>query len=179
MTGEQLLKLLTAGQVKRYHAQLTLKEQTVAEHSHSVAMLCWAITGGSASAALLMAALTHDLGERWTGDMPAPVKNGSPFVHDYMKDMERRALRLVGYVDQPLSDQESRVLKLADALDGLLFCWREWQYGNQHLANDGVHANYADYAASAYTAVQNGGIVAPCISELIAYLSYATGKETA
>jgi 5'-deoxynucleotidase YfbR-like HD superfamily hydrolase len=139
------LKLaLDGGHVKRYHAKSTLKEETVAEHSYVVA---WLVTLGSnyrPSAALLLAALQHDVPECVLGDMPSPTKLsmnlGSAFAA-----AEAGIFRDAGMPDfaESLTGSERALLKLADNLSGWLKCVHERQLGNTTLAN--TEANYRDY----------------------------------
>ena len=68
-----ILKVLEGGEVKRYHTMPTIGEQTVANHSWGVAViLSWLKPDISPKA--LLKALTHDVAEKQTGDMPAPTK---------------------------------------------------------------------------------------------------------
>ena len=69
-----LTDFITYGaEVKRYHTVTTLQCETVGHHSHGVAMLC-VVLCPTATRALLLAALMHDLAEQATGDIPSPAK---------------------------------------------------------------------------------------------------------
>lgn len=125
-----LEELLKTGQVKRYHTEAPLRPQDVAQHVYNVVWLCWWLTDGAPSAQLLMAALSHDSGERWTGDMPAPVKRKLGVGYT-MEVMEAQALADIGVeLNLRLSPEEDKVLRVADALEGVFYCYREVQCGN-------------------------------------------------
>lgn len=122
------------GLTERFHTRPGLRRNTNAQHQHGVAMLCFWLAEEKPSAALLMAALTHDLAEQVTGDVPAPTKwrIGSELL-DQLED-DARALYLGRFT---LDEDEQRKLRLADALDGLLYCSTELQLGNRRHAVTG------------------------------------------
>jgi 5'-deoxynucleotidase YfbR-like HD superfamily hydrolase len=128
------------GRVQRYHTHTTLRVDTVGQHSHNVAMLCIMFCDGKPGEALLMAALTHDLAEHILGDIPSPAKRAMD--RDKLNAMETQLLRDVGF-DTELSPFNDWVLKLADIVDGLLFCAEESEMGNNTLED--VHETYFNY----------------------------------
>lgn len=67
------------GYTTRYHTERTLREDTVGHHSFNVAAIVMYVRP-DASAALLRAALLHDVAEHVLGDIPAPVKIGRAHV---------------------------------------------------------------------------------------------------
>lgn len=125
--------LLNGTLVKRYHAVDTIKEDLVGRHSHGVAMLAWAMTDGKASANLLMRCLTHDMGEQATGDVPSHTKRAlgeeALAALDAMEDgvLEDNGLLIF------LMPEEENIAKIADCLDGMLFCVRERRLGNKNM----------------------------------------------
>jgi 5'-deoxynucleotidase YfbR-like HD superfamily hydrolase len=140
----EILDFIVFGsETKRFHTMPTLREQRVDSHSHGVAMLCMLLAESEPSANLLLAALTHDLAEHKFGDLPAPAKRTMPDTVDVLGrrtfrqawgDMETTALNEVGLRwDQMLSDKERRWLKLADAMEGCLYCIRERMMGNKYI----------------------------------------------
>lgn len=135
------VKFITAGgEVTRYHTVRVLQQETVGHHSFGVAMYCYLM--GSPSANLLMAALTHDLAEHITGDCPAPAKRELG-IGEAMNALEDRILRDIG-LEFPLTDAERRTLKLADIFQGMSFCTRELQLGNQNIRP--IFNRYKSYA---------------------------------
>lgn len=117
-------------------------------------MLCAYLVGTEMpgiGANLLMAALTHDMSEHKVGDMPAPVKRELPDYDDVpfrevWGAMEERLLAEQGFDwAHTLSENETRVLKLADAADGCLYCIRERAMGNKLIVE--VWDNFWSYFA--------------------------------
>lgn len=80
-----------------------------------------------------MAALVHDLAEWQVGDIPAPAKRRFKFGQE--ADHAEHALLEYFGMNFQLTDHEQRLLKIADAMDGLLFLIRERSLGNRALTN--------------------------------------------
>lgn len=140
---EQLDMLVRGAAVKRFHTVQTITTDTVGEHSHSVAMLALIISDMQASAALLAAALVHDLAEHVVGDIPAPFKRYAA-THDgldlstFEDDLLAEArLNIV------LNSDDKVLLKCCDILSGLLFCAKEYRLGNIGVLV--ITARYSDY----------------------------------
>ena len=136
------------GFVKRYHTQHTIHQQTVGHHSFNVAWICEFITAGAASRNLLMAALQHDIAEFHVGDVPAPTKRRVTEVKELFDAIENEVLIEHGHPDyvSMLTDEEKAILKVADCLEGMLFCLRELKMGNLHAET--AYHNFQNYAAS-------------------------------
>lgn len=146
-------------ETRRFHGLPMLDYQRIDAHQYGVAMLVSLLVGEAAPAArqltLLHAALTHDLAEWVTGDMPAPTKRRLP---DYVTSdpisindsigsypggkresfrevygrMEDEIMTEAGFPLVELDARDKRVLKLADAAEGCLHVIRERQMGNAH-----------------------------------------------
>jgi len=104
------------------------RQQTVAEHSHGVAVLV-TIVEPNASAELLQAALFHDISEAVTGDVPSTAKWAYPEVRAALNaasmDIEQKAcLRMT------LTVHEQNVLRWCDMAELVLFALEEWYGGN-------------------------------------------------
>src|SRR5574337_169888 len=121
-----------AGQVRRYHTEVTIKDQSVGEHSFNVAWLCHLLTKQRPMSALLLHALAHDAAKPATGDIPAPTKR-SLKIRDTVDALENEIMGKAGLDLPPLDDHNAHILKLADALDGVLWCLREWELGNRTI----------------------------------------------
>lgn len=139
-----------AGHVKRNHTQLTIRTQNVAEHSYGVAHLVESISGGTASKALIMAALQHDVAEQVTGDIPQPFKAWNPNVDKVLNEYEKayeQDQSLNTYI-LSLSEMELNILKCADLMDYLFFVAEEVAMGNRYYAKsvDRVIALTLSYA---------------------------------
>jgi 5'-deoxynucleotidase YfbR-like HD superfamily hydrolase len=120
--------IVDGSEVRRFHTIRTVKEETVGHHSLLVAMIC-RLLSTNCSNTLLLAALTHDLAESVTGDIPAPVK--ARMSKAALGKTEEEILDDIGlgYVKE-LTIEERRVLTLADRLAGLVFCRQEISMGN-------------------------------------------------
>lgn len=127
--------LRMGGQVRRFHIAPIIGEQTLAEHQYHVAMLCYWLWREAyqeePSMHLMMVALTHDLPEQYTGDMPANVKRDS-ILKERMDALEEEFVEQYA-LGWPLTDEEKLVLKWADTLEGLLFCLEQKRLGNTNL----------------------------------------------
>lgn len=143
MSGlKDMLEFIRAGgESKRYHVVRTLFPDTIAQHSFHVAWLCWTLSLGAPSAALIMAALAHDLAEHATGDVPAPLKRRLNIRAELgaIEDefLAKHSLKF------ELTAAEQRVLGLSDALDGMWFCIREQEMGNSGMV--GIYNNFSTY----------------------------------
>lgn len=141
---KQLDMVGRSGRVKRYHSQPVVHVQSVGEHTYGVLWLV-VLLSGYASQPLLLAALMHDAPEYHTGDIPAPSKRqaGVKAMFDSMEDGVFKGLSL----EYPaLSEADARTLKMADILEGALFCAWELNRGNREI-HECLH-NYISYAES-------------------------------
>ena len=92
-----------------------------------------------------MAALSHDIAEHEVGDIPSPTKRAlglRKMLHEYESGFARDAL---GAVHGALPAEEKLIIKLADCLDGVMFCYREARLGNSRMR--GAFYNFRSYAA--------------------------------
>lgn len=110
-----------SGDVERFHSIPNVRKQTIAAHSWGVAVIINHIYP-EASKDLILEALYHDTAEACTGDIPAPVKRASPQIKLLLDGMEHdwRMTRDIPVAE--LSEEETVVLKIADALDGMMYC---------------------------------------------------------
>lgn len=128
------------GSTQRFHTTRTITPNTVAEHSFGVAWACYILSSGKPSASLLMAALAHDLPEFITGDIPSPAKRK---MNIDTSEIDDGVLSLVGEGLMDLLSSEERTLKLADCLDGMMFCVREKSLGNKTMGD--IFGKYCEY----------------------------------
>lgn len=68
---------------------------------------------------LLVACLTHDLGEYATADVPAPAK--TDYLRGMLEDMEAEALSAMGITFPALDETDRDRLKFLDRLDAYLW----------------------------------------------------------
>ena len=138
----EVLQFVSAGtEVARYHTVRTLQAETVGHHSHGVALLCLLLRP-DATPALLKAALVHDLAEHQLGDLPSPAKKKYG-IGEQVNALEAELLRGVG-LDVALTGDEQRTLKIADILQGMMFCRREIDLGNNKMRV--IFERYCSYA---------------------------------
>lgn len=122
-----------AGAIKRFHTVSIIGQQTVAEHSFYVALLCSELTGGNPSSELLKAALHHDLAEICTGDIPAPVKWKNPKLKCELANIER-VFEIIHGIDSFLTNEEEKlILKYADSLECAFFAVDQIMLGNKNM----------------------------------------------
>lgn len=128
--------------VRRFHQHPTNEVNTVGAHSAGVALMCLMIDPRCRKE-VLAGALTHDLGEWVTGDIPAPTKR-------MISDTARRELAAVEHeilndfdFSYELDRDEITLIKLGDYFDGLSFCIEEARRGNRTLLS--VAAVYISY----------------------------------
>ena len=137
--------IFDGAQSKRFHTVDTLRAQTIAQHSFGVAWLCVLLSESPASSDLILAALSHDLAEHKVGDVPSPTKRALRETGDALEIHEEGFLRDVNLF-YFLTEKEKTILKMADILDGMLFCLRERQLGNSLPHIKEVYSNYLRYA---------------------------------
>lgn len=155
-TGGGVLRTLNflrrASQTKRYHTEVVLKEQNVGEHSFNVAWLCYLLTNGHPMSALLLHSLAHDAAEHATGDIPSPTKRALG-IRSVVDTFEHTLMVDSGLVLPALDEHNMHILKLADALDGVLYCLREHNLGNRLI--DVVFRNFASYVREQLTSYRS------------------------
>lgn len=126
--------------VRRYHTLHTTVVDTVGAHSGGVAYLCALLAGPECSAALLKAALYHDLPEYVVGDVPSPIKVS---MNGALDKLEAEVLA-AHHVEEPvLTEKEVQLLKFCDAADGTLFCIEELRRGNRDIKD--IAEKYLQY----------------------------------
>lgn len=143
MSMPEFYVLFDAGSVARYHT-LSIRPQTLAEHSWGVAMIAHKISPEGASSRLLLACLHHDLAEKYTGDVPANVKWSHPSLCKELEAIEKKFQEDYGYQEilDGLSSQELAILKWADTFELCLYCVQQALQGNREAAlvqNRGVN----------------------------------------
>jgi 5'-deoxynucleotidase YfbR-like HD superfamily hydrolase len=130
-------------EVQRFHTMRTIQRNDVGHHSFHVAWLAWLMSPRDAHG-VVMAALTHDLAEHRTGDLPGDFKKDMGLSDDFAA-YENKLMAGVGLeqLGECLLPEEARILKLADLMEGCFFCISERSLGNDRLGH--VFANYRRY----------------------------------
>lgn len=106
----------------RYHAVPTVGTQTVGLHSWGVAVILLYLTEGNVRVELLQAAILHDAPEIHTGDIPFTTKRDNPVIKKALAELEAEAHRTIVLPFPELQPSEEALLKVADTLEGLLWC---------------------------------------------------------
>ena len=128
--------------VRRYHQRFTHEPDTVGKHSAGVALFVNMIDP-TARKELILAAISHDLGEVELGDIPAPTKRALDAKSKAALDrIENEVLDSLGH-GYELTGDEHLILKIADYCDGLCYSTEELRRGNKDLYQ--VGANYSAY----------------------------------
>lgn len=106
---------------RRWHCNPDLGHTTdpVGWHGARMAILALHLWPYS-SRNLIMACLTHDLGESVTGDIPWPAKQASPYLKQELDQMEAEALAGMGMKFETRPPDTAR-LKYLDRLDAYLW----------------------------------------------------------
>ena len=140
---EQLLFVRDGGHTLRYHTVHRIEHERVGQHSFGVAWLCYLLSPQVVSPVLLMHALGHDVAEWQTGDIPAPTKFALG-IKEAVDTHEAGLMEAMGFRWPDLTTAEERLLKLADAMDGMLSCTRERALGNTLIKT--CYVKFAEYA---------------------------------
>lgn len=113
-------KVLQSGNVVRFHNHIGVDKQKNSEHQWETALILQHIYP-QCSKDLLLAALTHDAAEYFTGDIPFPTKQASPELKLTLDKLEEEWEKEQGvYFD--LNHEEKFFLKLADTFSGMWYC---------------------------------------------------------
>jgi 5'-deoxynucleotidase YfbR-like HD superfamily hydrolase len=128
---KNLINILSGGEVKRYHTMKTIGEQTVANHSWGVAVILNWLKPDISKAALLKA-LSHDVAEKRTGDMPAPTKWYNEDLALELRKVEKDIEEELG-VNYELDAEEHEYFKQSDLFELLLYCVNQRSLGNTNV----------------------------------------------
>lgn len=123
--------------VKRFHTECLIREDTVGHHSANVAgIILYLYHPEIPSGNLLAAALFHDVAERRTGDIPATAKWLSTELRSALRTMEELVHRQVhiSLPDHMLSNDELHMLKFADSAELGMKCMHERDMGNRTVS---------------------------------------------
>lgn len=122
------------GAVERCHTIPHTRPYTVAAHSWGVAVLLHQIFSGHPRYyEALELALFHDVPERWTGDLPAPIKHNNKEVSNAIMNVDQAVAQ---WLDIPSEHEASEdafyIFKLCDLLELYLWAQEEMAMGNQN-----------------------------------------------
>tara|TARA_R110000796_G_scaffold252638_1_gene389679 strand:- start:6281 stop:6781 length:501 start_codon:yes stop_codon:yes gene_type:complete len=130
---DNIFEIMDCGVVKRYHTLETIGEQSIASHSWGVAIILEYLKP-DVSKDLIMKALTHDVTEAYTGDMPSPLKWAHPEVKKVLDKVEEKYEELLGVDQYSIISAEEKILyKQADMFELLFFCMKQRRMGNTNM----------------------------------------------
>lgn len=134
-----LVKARCGGKVERCHTIPHMPGYTNAAHSWGVAMLMFYLFPEDFPR-LSIYCLTHDIGEGWTGDIPAPALWAIQEVRNRLESVENSLIEAAGCprVDQ-LTKEDHEKLKICDRFELYLWCREQRNLGNLYV-NDCIAA---------------------------------------
>lgn len=127
--------------VKRWHMIDTTRQQNLAEHSANVAMLVfilvnrfpWLVENDPRpNAFAVMAALVHDIGESFTGDIPTYTKPHLTGLDNLEEDVTPRMFQFTW------TEEVTLLVKLCDLADGIRFIRLHGVDGTARHAREGL-----------------------------------------
>jgi 5'-deoxynucleotidase YfbR-like HD superfamily hydrolase len=116
--------------VRRYHTENVIHDETVGEHTAGVLGLCLVLTNGKATRNLLLHALFHDFGEKYTGDVPFPFKRDHPEIKEKFDAAEDQYLSQANIQLPQITEDEKKIMKAADMFQLCFKAKRELAMGN-------------------------------------------------
>ena len=119
-----------AGNIQRAHTIPHRGSYTNAEHQYNVLSLLL-VLHPNPSPELMKAALWHDVGERWTGDVPGSIKYVLPDVRFQMDELEEEFKERLG-VPVNLSHEDKQWLRACDKIELWLWACDEAAMGNRN-----------------------------------------------
>lgn len=114
----RILNVLESGEVQRFHAVPSVPSQSVAQHAWGVAILASFIKKDPRPEFILHA-LSHDMAELYTGDIPFTTKREVPGMNELLDGAERVYYQSHLFDLPRITKAEKLVLKLCDMLEGL------------------------------------------------------------
>jgi 5'-deoxynucleotidase YfbR-like HD superfamily hydrolase len=144
----------SAAHIKRYHTTPMFAQESVAEHSHFVAMItriiCYALDQAGHPVDTPRAvdlAMIHDYEEAISGDIISTFKHSEPELTDVLERLTDRAIDQVFatlptdlanyYIDlwrgHNAGSVEGQIVSVADKLAGLAFTHEQIRMGNQFM----------------------------------------------
>jgi len=122
-------KVLRSGEVRRYHTTPGVPTQSLSSHQWGVAMLLQKFYPDERKE-VLEYALTHDVAELETGDMPAPTKRKYPSLREILEKIETDVEIDLG-IERGLSLVEYQRVKLCDIVESMWYCHLLIRQGNR------------------------------------------------
>lgn len=132
-----------ASEITRWGCVPTVRHRSIADHMyfvyHYAMEVCnWANVSDSCRARVCDLAMTHDLPEIETGDMPGPAKR--QYVdRERLEAFETATLQKLGFGPLIVTAIQKTILKIADNMDAAWEVAWEMSLGNRLIANQLKH----------------------------------------
>lgn len=139
MNIANIVRLVNAGNVKRCHTHRIHGEYSVASHCYQMLNLLFQLYPGIPSTKLIKAITYHDSHEYITGDVPAPIKWGSPELRAALDGIAKVFDEEHGLVVE-LTEVETEWLHALDMLEFAIWCSNQALMGNQTFDDIGNYA---------------------------------------
>jgi len=127
-TSDRIKAIREGGFVKRCHTKFMHREYTVGQHSFNMLALLM-VFHPNPSTNLIKAVVLHDVPERWTGDLPTPVKYLAPGMKAEINTFEKAILKQI-HPEIELTAEETFWLKSVDMVELWQWCQEEQALGN-------------------------------------------------
>lgn len=163
-----LMDLLRASTVKRFHIVNTARNQNLAEHQYNTAMIAGELASrigynSDGVVRVMVVALHHDAGEVRTGDIPSPVKKA---MREKIGGAYDAALMEFEHPIMSMASEEIlTIVKCADYIEAMFFLTEHRVGRHADAVLDGITANAMDYfdscgavgplAAALWSSMQN------------------------
>lgn len=133
--NQKVINAYQSGKVVRYHANpmFSRLQQTNADHQWGCAVLVLMLHPNP-SISLICKCLLHDAGEKWTGDIPYPIKLEEPDLCADFAAVEEKFSMMKGVPVFELTEEEALWLKMVDRLECVMLSDTYLNCGN--LLND-------------------------------------------
>lgn len=128
----RVIKLRECTKVERAHTLPHHGSYTNGQHKCDATLLYLALCPDP-SFKVVKAILAHDLGERWTGDIPAPAKWSDGEMAKRLHGIEQHCIAHLG-MEFSLTPEEGKWLKAVDCLDLWLWAHEQIALGNANAA---------------------------------------------
>lgn len=130
MDKQTLIKAVReAGTITRCHTVPHHGTYTNAEHTCQAMNLLFLLYPGAPSANLVKALLWHDTAERWTGDMPGPMKYVDRRLSDLVDVIEETCFKAMG-ISTNITEAEACWLRAVDKIELWLWAHDQTAMGN-------------------------------------------------
>lgn len=129
-TNKLVIMLREASKVERYHTLPHHGSYTVGQHSFDMMSLAWVLMP-VVTRNVMLAIMFHDLPERWTGDIPGPLKESDGEFGKRLAQLEARIEASLG-LKVELTEDERMWVKVLDKVECFLWCHDQINMGNQN-----------------------------------------------